>query len=134
MNIHHHIFYRSDAQAHVRYVNGERKEEPYYLYYLFRPDGIWLCKTTEDPFLEIEDFLAQIDLAAIISDPHHDEPLDRRQELVYQSGTYIIRDETVFLTWKHNLLEEKERRWYFRILPSGILSTDFGEIELQPLH
>jgi|JI10StandDraft_1071094.scaffolds.fasta_scaffold1084829_1 hypothetical protein len=128
------VFYRSDAQSHVRYVDHERKEEPYYLYYYFRPDGVWLCKTTDDPFLEAEDFLYSIDLPLILADPHHDEPMDRSQELIYQSGTYLLREDTVFLTWKHSLLEEKERRWHFRIHASGMLSTDFGEIELHPVR
>jgi hypothetical protein len=47
--IHLHTIYRSNEQFHVRFVNGQRKEEPYYLYYLFRADGVWISKTEEDP-------------------------------------------------------------------------------------
>lgn len=127
-----HALYRSNEQFHVRFINGERKEEPYFLYYIFRPDGIWLSKTTDDPILEAEDFLYSLDLAKVIAEPHHDEPLDARNELEYQCGTYDLRGDTVYLTWKHSLLEEKQRRWHFRIHDSGVLSTDFEEIILEP--
>jgi hypothetical protein len=130
----YHVFYRSNPQSHVRYLNGERKEESYYLYYTFRQDGIWLSKTTDDPYLALEDFLADLDLASILADPDHDEPLDRNQELVYQAGRYEVRSDTVFLTWMHSLLEEKKRVWYFRIHASGRLATDFEEIELDPVR
>ena len=123
--------YRSNEQFHVRFVQGERKEEPYFLYYMFRPDGVWISVTSEDPSLETEDIMAHVDLARIMSDPHHDEPLDAKQELKYQSGTFEIRNDTLFLTWKHNLLEEKQRQWYFRFRNSGELSTDFEEIILE---
>jgi hypothetical protein len=41
--------YRSATQKHIRFVEGERKEEEYYLYYVFFPDGVWICKTTHAP-------------------------------------------------------------------------------------
>jgi hypothetical protein len=129
----YNVFYRSNEQFHVRYINNERKEEPYFLYYVFRSNGVWLCKTTDDPTLELEDFLYSLDLARVTADPHHDEPLDGNQELLYQCGTFEVRLDTVYLTWKHSLLEEKQRRWHFRIRESGLLSTDFGEIVLEPI-
>ncbi len=130
--LHHDVFYRSNEQFHVRFEGPERKEEPYFLYYFFRPDNIWLCKTTDASHYELADFLADLDLAEILHDPHHTEPMDDKRELLYQSGTYEIRDETVYLTWKNSHLEEKERGWYFRIRTQDELHTDFEEIILRP--
>lgn len=129
----HNAFYRSNEQFHVRFIGGERKEEPYYLYYIFRENGVWLAKTTDNKRLEMGDFLAELDLAEILHDPHHTEPMDEKRELLYQSGTYEIRDETVFLKWKNSNLEEKERGWYFRIRNPRLLHTDFEEIILEPV-
>ncbi|HHG84761.1 MAG TPA: hypothetical protein ENJ82_08420 [Bacteroidetes bacterium] len=129
--IHFNALYRSDAQAHVRYIDGERKEEPYYLYYYFREDGIWLSKTTDAPWLDVEDFLAEIDLAVVNSDPHHDEPLTKSNELRYQCGDYELLEDAVFLNWRHSMLEEEKRRWYFRIRSPEFMQTDFGEYELR---
>lgn len=128
------VFYRSNEQFHVRYLeNGERKLEPYFLYYVFRDDGIWLSKTTDDPVLKLEEFLGSLNLNIVLSNPDHDEPLDGKKELRYQSGHYEIRNETVYLTWKHRLLEEEYRRWYFRIRSPEILETDLEEIRLEPV-
>jgi hypothetical protein len=123
--------YRSNQQFHVRYAGGERKEEPYYLYYYFREDGIWLSQTTDQANLDLEDFLSAIDLAVVRADPHHDEPLNENNELLYQSGDYELLEDSVFLNWKHSMLEEEKRRWYFRIRSSSLLTTDFGEVELR---
>lgn len=123
--------YRSDQQFHVRYVNGERKEEPYYLYYYFREDGIWLSQTTDEPRLDVEDFLAEIDMAVVREDPHHDEPLNEKDELIYQAGDFELLEDAVYLNWKHSMLEEEKRRWYFRIRSESFLETDFGEVKLR---
>ena len=128
----HNAFYRSNEQFHVRFIGGERKEESYYLYYTFRSDGIWLCKTTDQPDLELEDFLGELDLAEVIFDPDHSEPMDENRELLYQSGYYEVRNETVYCTWKNRHLDEKEgREWYFRIRTPELLSTDFEEVQLK---
>ncbi|MEM0997646.1 MAG: hypothetical protein AAGN35_11220 [Bacteroidota bacterium] len=123
--------YRSDQQFHVRYINGERKEEPYYLYYFFREDGIWLSQTIDAQHLEVEDFLAPIDLAVVISDPHHDEPLNDKKELQYQCGDFELLEDAIFLNWRHSMLEDEKRRWYFRIRSEHLLETDFGEVKLE---
>lgn len=130
----HDVFYRSNEQFHVRFVDHERKEEPYYLYYYFRPDGIWLCKTEEASTYDLVDFLASLDLAEVLHDPHHTEPMNAKNELLYQSGTYELRNESVYLTWRNGNLEEKERTWYFRIKDENYLHTDFEEFILEPQH
>lgn len=122
--------YRSDQQFHVRYINGERKEEPYYLYYYFMEDGLWLSQTTDEAHLDIEDFLASIDMAVVREDPHHDEPLNENDELLYQAGDFELLEDAVYLNWKHSMLEEEKRRWYFRIKSESFLQTDFGEVQL----
>ncbi|MEM7038427.1 MAG: hypothetical protein AAF570_15690 [Bacteroidota bacterium] len=132
MEVQTYILYRSNEQFHVRFINGERKEEPYYLYYMFRPDGVWLSKTTDYPALEAEDFMVDIDLAAVGADPDHDEPLDTNRELRYQCGTYECKNDTVYINWKHSQLEGEKRQWYFRIRESGLLETDFQEVQLWP--
>lgn len=124
----HNVIYRSNEQFHVRFIDGERKEEPYYLYYMFRSNGVWIAKTTDKKALDLDDFMEGIDLAEILHDPHHTEPMDENRELLYQCGTYELRDETAFLSWKNSHLEEKERGWYFRIRNPHTLSTDFEEI------
>ncbi len=129
-----HTIYRSNEQFHVRFVNGERKEEPYFLFYLFRKDGIWISKTNDKAGLSEEDFFDDIDQASITEDPHHDEPMNEDRELMYQSGTYEIKNETVFLTWENSHLEEKKRTWYFRIRESDFLETDFEEVALRPIN
>lgn len=123
--------YRSDEQSHVRYVKGERKLDPYFLYYLFREDGIWLSRTVGQPFLTLEEFHARIDLPTVMEDPDHDEPQDSHNELIYQSGKWEIREDAVFLTWYHSALEEEFRRWYFRIRTSEFMETDFSEVQLR---
>jgi hypothetical protein len=123
--------YRSNEQFHVRFVGGERKEEPYYLYYMFRPDGIWMSKTTDDARLDEEEFYDDIDVAWVTHDPDHDEPMTADQELLYQCGTFEIKNETVYLTWKNTHLEEKKRTWYFRIRNTEFLETDFEEVQLR---
>lgn len=128
----HNAFYRSNEQFHVRFKEGERKEESYYLYYMFREDGIWLCKTTDQEDLTLTDFLGSIDLAEVVFDPDHSEPMDEKKELVYQSGKYEIRQETVYCNWKNKHLDDKEgRNWYFRIRSAELLSTDFEEVQLR---
>lgn len=127
-----HTIFRSNEQFHVRWVNGERKEEPYFLYYLFRRDGIWLSKTSDDPRLSEEEFFDHIDEAWVTQDPHHDEPMTASRDLLYQAGTYEISNETVYLTWKNTHLEEKKRTWYFRIRHQDFLETDFEEVQLKP--
>jgi hypothetical protein len=122
--------YRSDQQFHVRYIKGERKEEPYYLYYYFREDGIWLSQTTDLPEMDVEDFLSRIDLAVVIADPHHDEPMNENNELIYQCGDFELLEDAIYLNWKHSMLEEEKRRWYFRIRNPQFLETDFGEVKL----
>lgn len=131
--IHLHTIYRSNEQFHVRFVNGERKEEPYYLYYLFRADGVWISKTEEDPRLSEDEFWDEIDEAWVTDDPDHDEPMTEDDELFYQVGTYEIKNETVYLTWRNTHLEEKKRTWYFRIRSADLLETDFEEVILQPI-
>jgi hypothetical protein len=131
-SIQHNVIYRSDEQFHVRFEHGERREEPYFLYYLFRPGGIWLSKTTDHPRLSLDEFFDQIDEAWVNSDPDHDEPMNMARELVYQCGRYKVDNATVYLTWKNNHLEEKQRTWHFRIRQSGALETDFGEYSLLP--
>jgi hypothetical protein len=129
-----HTVYRSNEQFHVRWVNGERKEEPYFLYYLFRQDGIWLSKTSDDPRMSEDEFYDSIDEAWVTEDPDHDEPMTESQELLYQAGTYEIRNETVYITWKNSNMEEKKRTWYFRIREPHLLETDFEEVILQPIR
>jgi hypothetical protein len=128
-----HTIYRSNEQFHVRFVNGERKEEAYFLYYLFRKDGIWLSKTCDDARLSSDEFFDDIDQAFVTEDPDHDEPMNEERELMYQSGTYEIKNDTVFLTWKNSHLEEKKRTWYFRIRSADQLETDFEEVVLRPI-
>ena len=119
--LHHDTFYRSNEQFHVRFdAVGNRDEESYYLFYHFRPDGIWLCKTTDEPRIQLPDFLATLDMAEILFDPHQSEPMDDNRELQYQSGTYEIRANTVWCKWKNQHLEERERNWYFRGSEAGI--------------
>lgn len=131
--LHTDLFYRSNEQFHVRYKeNGERILEPYYLYYCFRPDGIWLCKTTDNPILKLEDFLASLNLNIVLANPDHDEPMDAKKELKYQSGFYELRNESVYLTWKHTQIKEESRNWYFRIRSADHLETDLEEIQLVP--
>lgn len=127
-----HTIYRSNEQFHVRFVNGERKEEPYFLYYLFRKDGVWMSKTSDDARLSQDEFFDDIDQAYVSEDPDHDEPMNADMELVYQSGTYEVKNDTVFLTWKNSHLEEKKRTWYFRIRSEEHLETDFEEVILRP--
>ena len=128
-----HTIFRSNEQFHVRWVNGERKEEPYFLYYVFRKDGIWISKTSDDARLSEDEFYDDIDQAWITEDPDHDEPMNEERELLYQSGTYQISNDTVFLTWKNSHLEEKKRTWYFRIREPEFLETDFEEVGLRPI-
>jgi hypothetical protein len=123
--------YRSNQQFHVRFIDGERKEEPYYLYYYFLKDGTWLSQTTDDARLHEEDFMANIDMAVVREDPHHDEPLNENNELLYQAGDFELLEDAIFLNWKHSMLEEEKRRWYFRIRSESFLETDFGEVELR---
>ena len=59
--------------------------------------------------------------------------MNEAQELHYQSGTYDVKNDTVFLTWKNSLLEEKKRTWYFRIRSEDHLETDFEEVILRPI-
>lgn len=128
----HNVIYRSNEQVHVRFSGSERKEEPYFLYYTFREDGVWICKTTDSDRLELEDFMGGIDLAEIAFDPDHTEPMDEQQELLYQCGRYEIKENTVYCAWKNKHLEDKEgRKWYFRIRSEHLLSTDFEEVELR---
>ena len=127
-----HTIFRSNEQQHVRWVNAERKEEAYFLYYVFRKDGIWISKTSDNPRLSADEFYDDVDQAWITEDPDHDEPMNEDRELIYQSGTYEIRNETVFLTWKNSHLEEKKRTWYFRIRSEDHLETDFEEVILIP--
>ncbi len=128
----YNALYRSNEQFHVRFDGGERKEESYYLYYMFREDGIWICKTTDQPDLSLDGFMGSVDLAEVIFDPDHSEPMDDKKELAYQSGKYEIRDQTVHFTWKNKYLEEKEgRSWHFRIRSAELLSTDFEEVQLR---
>lgn len=132
--IYFHTIYRSNEQYHVRWINGERKEEPYFLYYLFRKDGVWLSRTSDDPRIGEDEFYDGIDEAWVTEDPDHDEPMDEQRELLYQCGTFEIRNETVFLTWKNSNLEEKKRTWYFRIRQEDYLETDFEEVSLRPIR
>ena len=131
----YNTFYRSNEQSHVRFVEGERKIEPYFLYYLFREDGVWMCKTTSESHFELEDFLGSVDMAEITFDPDHSEPMDENRELKYQCGKYKIQNETVYCSWKNKHLDdEKGREWYFRIRSKEVLSTDFEEIILHPVR
>jgi hypothetical protein len=129
-----HTIFRSNEQFHVRWVNGVRKEEPYFLYYLFRPNGVWISKTVDDPRLSEDEFWDHIDEAWVNEDPDHDEPMNEEQELLYQTGTYEIKNETVYITWRNTNLEEKKRTWYFRIRQPDLLETDFEEVSLQPIR
>jgi hypothetical protein len=129
-----HTVYRSNEQFHVRFLNGERKEEPYVLFYLFRPNGIWISKTSDHPHLSEEGFFDDVDEAWVMEDPDHDEPMNQIQELLYQSGMYEIRDETIYLTWRNSHLEEKKRVWHFRIRHPELLETDFEEVSLRPIQ
>jgi hypothetical protein len=128
-----HKVFRSNEQIHVRWVGGERKEEPYFLFYVFRKDGIWISKTSDNRRLTEEEFFDDIDQAWITEDPHHDEPMNENDELLYQSGTYEIKNETIFLTWENSKLEEKKRTWYFRIRSEDFFETDFEEVSLRPI-
>lgn len=129
-----HSIYRSNEQFHVRYVGNERKEEPYFLFYYFRPDGIWISKTADSPFSSVEDFWDDIDQAYISEDPDHDEPMTADRDLVYQCGRYTIVDGTIYIDWRNTNLEEKKRRWHFRIRNEALLETDFQEVQLRPLR
>lgn len=128
--IQYHTLYHSNEQFHVRWLNGERKEEPYFLHYLFRPDGIWVCKTTDRPRIDPEEFYDDIDGAQISHDPDHDEPMNAERDLLYQSGRFELKNGTIYIHWKNTNLEEKKRSWYFRIRHSGLLETDFEEVQL----
>ncbi len=128
----YNVFYRSNEQFHIRFDGGERKEESYYLYYIFYEDGTWLCKTASQADLNLNDFLNSVDLSEVIRDPDHSEPMDNNQELLYQSGKYKIRGNTVHITWRNKHLEEEgSKSWHFRIQSAEIISTDFGEVQLQ---
>lgn len=125
-----HTIYRSNEQFHVRWVNGERREESYFLYYLFKRDGTWICKTSDRPRLSEDEFFDDVDEAWVSEDPDHDEPMNAERELLYQCGTYEIRDDTIYISWKNTNLEEKKRVWYFRIPEPHRLETDFEEVVL----
>ena len=131
MELRLNALFRSNEQFHVRFVNGERKEEGYYLYYMFHPKGIWISRTVDYPALDMEGFLADVDMVAIHADPDHDEPLLPNRELRYQSGTFKVDQGTVWLKWKHSQLEGEERQWYFRIREEDDLHTDFEEVTLR---
>jgi hypothetical protein len=84
--------------------------------------------------LSEDEFWDEIDEAYVTDDPDHDEPMTEDDELFYQVGTYEIKNETVYLTWRNTHLEEKKRTWYFRIRSADMLETDFEEVSLTPMR
>ena len=128
-----HQIYRSNEQFHVRFVGDERKEEPYFLHYFFRPDGVWISKTADAPISNEDEFWDDIEQELISEDPDHDEPMTEDRELIYQCGRYTIADGTLHLKWTNSNLEEKKRAWHFRIRNTELLETDFQEVQLKPI-
>ena len=131
--IQENTIYTSNEQEHIRYEGDIRKVETYFLHYLFRPEGVWLCKTSEFAVLDLDGFMEGIDLAEVLHDPDHTEPMDDNRELRYQSGKFRIQNETVYCKWQNKHLDEEAgREWYFRIRNADLLETDFQEIQLRP--
>ena len=127
-------FYRSEVQGHIRFEEGERKEEEFYLYYKFFPEGIWICKTTGDLDFDFEDFFRIVDMDQIMYTPDHDEPMDENRELFYQCGKYVSGPGFVKLTWKNSHIEGKERAWKFYMQGPDRLETEFGTFGLDYLE
>ena len=123
--------YRSEAQKHIRFVEGERKEEEYYLYYTFFPDGAWICKTSPAPAYGMAQFLRSIDTPSILEDPDADEPMMSNRELLYQSGTWRREDDLLHIEWHNSNLEQSPMQWAFSIVDEEELCTLMGEYSLR---
>lgn len=123
-------FYRSEVQGHIRYEEGRRTEEEFYLYYKFLPEGIWICRTTASPELAYNQYLRSLDMDQILIDPDHDEPMTENRELIYQCGRYEVGEGWVRLIWKNSLLEDGERRWKFYLMGPYRLETEFATFGL----
>lgn len=124
-------FYRSEVQSHVRFEDGRRKEEEYYLYYKFLPEGVWVCKTTGSSAFRMNAFLNSIDMDRVLVEPDHDEPLIEGNELFYQCGRFETGPGFVKLIWKNSMLDEKERSWKFYLIEPDWLETEFAAFGLE---
>jgi hypothetical protein len=118
-------------QKHLRYEDGVRREEPYYLYYVFFPEGGWICKTIHSPAYGMAQFLKSVDLASIRSEPHLDEPMLDNNELFFQSGTWTQEENMILVEWRNTLAQEEPLFWKFRLRPDGELETEMGEYQLR---
>jgi hypothetical protein len=123
--------YRSDVQKHIRFEDGVRREEEFYLYYTFFPEGVWICKTTHVPNYRMDQFLRSINTPAICSDPDADEPLLPNKELLYQSGTWKAEDNLLHIEWHNSNLEQSPMEWSLVVVNSHLLQTISAEYNLK---
>lgn len=124
-------FYISEEQEHVRFVNHLRSTESYWLMYIFYPDGTWICKTAEDPDFPIYEWLKDLDVEAILSKPEDDEPILPNNELLFQSGRWVMEGRRVTLDWRNTNVGSEPMRWSFNLLSENELETTGGEYRLK---